>query len=150
MFAFVPLLFAILEPAPPVMPSRPEGAIQVDAAAVVWKDAPPTMPKGTQLAILEGDPAQGRIFTVRLRGPKGFALPLHTHPQHERVTVLEGSVSVALGPSADRASARTFRAGAFYVNPPGLPHIVFSDEGCTIQITGVGPWKVVAVAAPTP
>lgn len=132
--------------APPVTAPPPPAPIQVDAAALAWKDAPASMPKGTQIAVLEGDPTQTGWFTIRLKAPKGFALPLHTHPAPERVTVLEGSISVSFNAGLDKKTARTFSAGAFYVNPPDVPHFVFSDDGCVVQITGVGPWKVVTAA----
>ena len=44
--------------------------------------------------------------------------------------------------NVDKTQARTFKAGGFYVNPPGATHYVFSDEGAVVQITGMGPWKV--------
>jgi quercetin dioxygenase-like cupin family protein len=113
--------------------------IQIDAVTIVWADAPPTMPKGTKMAILEGDPTKEGIFTIRLKAPPKFSLPMHTHPADERVTVLEGSIAVAF----EKTKPRLFKAGAFYVNPTGVPHSVSSDDGCVVQITGLGPWKVV-------
>lgn len=116
--------------------------IQIDAAKVVWQDAPPSMPKGTQMAVLEGDPKKEGIFTIRLKAPKGFFLDVHTHPADERVTVIDGKIAVGFGKTVDKNKARTFSAGAFYVNPKGEEHFVFSDEGAVVQITGLGPWKV--------
>jgi quercetin dioxygenase-like cupin family protein len=146
MLVLISLFLSAAEPS--VQPSAQP--IQIDASSVVWKDAPTTMPKGTQMAVLEGDPSKEGMFTLRLKAPKGFALMLHTHPAHERVTVLEGSINVGFDLGLDKKSARTFKAGAFYVNPPGVPHFVYSDEGCIVQITGIGPWKVeMAQTVPT-
>ncbi|MBI4814786.1 MAG: cupin domain-containing protein [Deltaproteobacteria bacterium] len=116
--------------------------IQLDIAALSWVDAPASMPKGTKMAVLEGDPKKEGIFTLRLSAPRGFELGPHTHPADERVTVLEGSISVGFGSTADKANGRTFRVGSFYVNPRGRAHFVWSEDGCVVQITGVGPWKV--------
>jgi quercetin dioxygenase-like cupin family protein len=127
----------------------PSGALQFDANSVVFRPAPPGMPKGVAMAVLEGDPRQPGIFTLRLKAPPGFLLPPHTHPTEERVTVLAGSIAVGFGGSVERASARKFGVGAFYVTPPGVAHYVFSDEGVTVQITGIGPWKVEPIAPPT-
>jgi quercetin dioxygenase-like cupin family protein len=118
----------------------PKPPIQIDAASVQFVDAPPTMPKGTQWAVLEGDPKAAGMFTIRLKAPKAFVLPMHTHPSDERVTVLEGNISVSFAPG--RTNARTFPAGSFYVNPPGVAHHVYSETGCVVQITGQGPWRV--------
>jgi quercetin dioxygenase-like cupin family protein len=125
------------------------GALQFDAASVVFRAAPPSMPKGVELAVLEGNPQAPGIFTLRLKAPPGFLLPPHTHPVEERVTVLSGSVAVGFGRRVERKSARTFGAGAFYVNPPGAPHYVFSDDGAVVQITGLGPWQVEPLAPPS-
>lgn len=140
----VPLLGAdvVAPPPPPSTTTSTKAPIQLDAAAIAWGDAPPGMPPGTRMAVLEGDPKKDGLFTIRLKAPPGFALPPHTHPADERVTVLEGSISVGFGATVDKKAARTFRAGAFYLTPPPTPHFVFSDEGCVVQITGVGPWKV--------
>lgn len=104
--------------------------------------AAPNLPKGSTVALLEGDPKKPGLFTMRIKVPKGFRLPLHTHPQDERVTVLEGSVSVEFA-----GKITTFPQGSFYVTPAGLPHTVWSDSGATLQMTGQGPW-VVTPAAP--
>jgi len=128
----------------------PPGALQFDAAAVLFRPGPPSMPKGVELAVLEGDPQQPGIFTLRLKCPPGFLLPPHTHPVDERVTVLTGSISVGFGSRVERAAARKFGPGAFYVNPAGAAHFVFSDDGATVQITGMGPWKVQPIAHSKP
>jgi quercetin dioxygenase-like cupin family protein len=126
----------------------PRPAIARDASSIVFSAAPPNMPKGVQMAVLEGDPRQEGMFTLRLKVPAGFALPPHTHPTDERVTVLDGSVSVGFGAARDPDNARSFGPGSFYVNPPGIPHYVFSEQGATLQITGEGPWRVDLVPPP--
>jgi anti-sigma factor ChrR (cupin superfamily) len=120
----------------------PRPAIQQPADTIVFRPGPPSMPKGVEMAILEGDPKAEGMFTIRLKAPAGFALAPHTHPSDERVTVLAGSVSVGFGSATDRSTAKAFTSGSFYVNPANVAHYVFSDEGATLQITGEGPWRV--------
>lgn len=144
--AAVILSLSAQAPAPPAEPPP----IQLEAAALLWTDAPATMPKGTKMSVLEGDPKKEGIFTIRLRAPKGFLLGPHTHPVDERVTVIEGSISLGFGATVDKTKGRTFGAGSFYVNPPGRPHFVWSDQGGVVQITGVGPWKVEPLAPLAP
>ena len=105
----------------------------------VWKDAPPSMPKGTKIAVLEGDTKQPGLFTVRLKVPAGSVIAPHTHPRPERVTVLSGKVRVGFGKKVD-ASGTTFTAGGFYVNPANDPHFVVVDEESVLQLTCEGPW----------
>lgn len=110
-------------------------AIQI--TGVTWVDAPPSMPKGTKIAVLEGDTKQPGLFTIRLKVPAGSRLPLHTHPRNERVTVLSGKVAVGLD-----GKETTFTAGGFYVNPPDVPHTVSFAEESVIQLTCEGPWEL--------
>src|SRR5437762_12143216 len=95
----------------------PPDAIQVDAAKIVWKDGPPTLPKGTKVAVLEGDPKQPGIFTMRLRIPAGSKVMPHWHPRPERVTVLSGKVAVGFGDTGTGKEMHGFNPGDFYVNP---------------------------------
>jgi hypothetical protein len=120
----------------------PRPAIQHATSEIVFRPGPPNMPKGVELVVLEGDPKAEGMFTIRLKAPAGFALAPHTHPADERVTVLAGTVSVGFGNATDRAAAKSFGAGSFYLNPANVAHFVFSDEGATLQITGEGPWRV--------
>lgn len=144
----LPLLLALGAQAPVLPEAAP---VQLDAATLTWADAPASMPAGTRMAVLEGDPKKEGLFTIRLRAPKGFLLGPHTHPVDERVTVLEGKIAVGFGTVVDKAKGRVFLPGSFYVNPPGRPHFVWSDDGCVVQITGQGPWKVEPlVKAPAP
>lgn len=116
-------------------------AIQI--TSVTWVDAPPSMPKGTKIAVLEGDPKQPGIFTIRLKVPAGSKLAVHTHPRHERVTVLSGNVVVTM-----EGKETTFTGGAFYVNPPDVPHAVSFAEESVLQLTCEGPWEVKFITGP--
>jgi quercetin dioxygenase-like cupin family protein len=56
-----------------------------------WMDAPPGLPPGAKMAVLEGDPNKKGPFTVRLQAPAGYKIPPHTHPTTEHVTVISGT-----------------------------------------------------------
>jgi len=103
------------------------------------------------MAVLEGDPRSAGLFTVRFKVEKGFVMPLHTHPRDERVTVLQGKVSVAFGVNGSNDTAKQFGPGDYYVNARDAIHTVWADEDSVIQITGLGPWEVhfVEDAAPS-
>lgn len=110
----------------------------------VWSDAPPSMPKGTKIAVLEGNPKEEGVFTIRLRVPAGSVIAPHTHPQQERVTVLSGKLRVGFGSTVDDKGT-TFTTGGFYVNPPGEPHFLVIEEESVVQLTCEGPWELVYV-----
>jgi hypothetical protein len=120
----------------------PAGTIQADAAGLHWVPAPPSMPPGTRIAVLEGDPASDGLFSLRLRVPAGAKLPPHWHPRDERVTVLSGRVGVGFGDHFDQSRLRYFGAGGYYVNPAESRHFVYFPEASEVQITGLGPWQV--------
>lgn len=115
-------------------------AAAIQVTSVAWKDAPPTMPPGTKSAVLEGDPKQAGIFTMRLRVPAGATIAPHTHPRPERVTVLSGRITVTLGDTKT-----TFTAGGFYVNPPEVVHSLVIEEESVLQLTCEGPWVLTYV-----
>ncbi|HEV7919527.1 MAG TPA: cupin domain-containing protein [Thermoanaerobaculia bacterium] len=117
----------------------PPGTIQV--TKVTWSPGPPALPKGTQIAVLEGDQTKAGMFTLRLKLPRGAQLPPHWHPRPERVTVLSGEVRVGFGDKVSK-DVTTFRAGSFYVNPALAHHFVSFPQETVIQITGEGPWEV--------
>lgn len=129
----------------------PTGAIQQWPDRIAWSAAPPSMPAGTQMAVLEGDPGAKRWFTVRMKVPAGARLAPHWHPRDERVTVLSGLVAVGFGDVIDEAAVARFGPGSFYVNPANSHHYVLFVEDSVVQLTGVGPWEVHFVeAAPAP
>lgn len=119
----------------------PKGAIQVIPESIVWVNAPPSLPAGAMISVLEGNPQQEGIFTMRVKFPPYYKLPAHTHPKDERVTVLEGAVYIGFGHSIDTSNARKFTIGSYYLNPVNEAHYVFTgEEGVVFQVTGLGPW----------
>jgi quercetin dioxygenase-like cupin family protein len=120
----------------------PTGATQVAPASLVWRDGPPTLPKGAKVAALEGDSRKEGMFTIRIKIPAGSSLAPHTHPADERVTVMSGAVQIGFGRLADRSRTNRLRAGSFYINPAGKEHFLFFPEETIVQITGMGPWKL--------
>ncbi len=122
--------------------------IAVHADAIVWKPCPPGLPPGCEMNVFEGNPKAPDLFTVRFRLQPGFTMKPHTHPKHERVTVLSGQVSVAFGIEGTHDTATVFSAGDYYVNSKGVIHSVWIDKPTIMQITGVGPWQAHFVTEP--
>jgi len=123
--------------------SVPEGTIQFNEEEIIWKQAPPNMPAGTRIAILEGNPQKEGMFTIRLKAPKNMRMQVHQHPGKERVTILAGVMYVSFGKKYDENKATSFGVGSYYVNPSKQYHYVFTKDAEAIaQITGMGPWLV--------
>ncbi|HEX3067802.1 MAG TPA: cupin domain-containing protein [Thermoanaerobaculia bacterium] len=120
----------------------PETPIGFIPEAIAFKDAPPTLPPGSKVSVLEGNPGAEGMFTMRVRIPAGSAIPPHWHPRQERVTVLAGAVDLGFGAVANKNSVTRYRAGSFYLNPPRMVHFLYFPENTELQITGVGPWEL--------
>ncbi|MBB3454768.1 quercetin dioxygenase-like cupin family protein [Rhizobium sp. BK313] len=107
---------------------------------VQWGPAPPVLPAGAKAAVLYGDPAKEGQFALRLKLPRGYHVPPHTHPVDENVTVISGRFQLGMGEAADKSKAKALPAGSFFSLPPGMVHYVYTDEETVIQINTVGPW----------
>lgn len=112
---------------------------------IKWGPAPPSIPPGAQAAVLYGDPGKEGLFSLRLKLPKGYAVPPHTHPRHELVTVISGTFRLGMGERADKSKGQALPAGSFFGLAPGMAHFVFADEDTVIQINSTGPWGLTYV-----
>jgi quercetin dioxygenase-like cupin family protein len=109
---------------------------------IVWTDGPASLPPGSQMAVLEGDPAEAGPITLRLRFPPGYQVSLHTHPAIEHVTVLEGTFGLGAGDDIDTAGGDELGVGGYVIVPMGHPHHAWTSEGTVIQLHSVGPWGI--------
>ncbi len=75
-----------------------------------WRDGPPSLPKGAQIAVLEGDPSKEGPFVFRVKAPDGYRIPVHTHPKTERVTVISGTFNIGMGDKFDQAATEPMPA----------------------------------------
>jgi quercetin dioxygenase-like cupin family protein len=135
-----------------IEPDLPDDVEQhaVISEQIDWMPCAENLPAGCEIAVLEGSPRTAELFTVRFRLREDFVMPAHTHPNHERVTILGGRMSVAFGVDAIRDNAKRFGPGDYYVNARGAVHTVWVDEPAELQITGFGPWEAHFVARPSP
>lgn len=112
---------------------------------IQWGAAPPVLPSGAEAAVLFGDPSKEGLFALRLKVPAGYAIPPHTHPVDEVVTVVSGTFKLGMGETADPGAATAFPAGSFFALPPGTAHFAYADEETVVQITTNGPWGLTYV-----
>lgn len=115
----------------------PAAAYAADAAesalATAWKDpqlqwgpCPPFIPKGCEIAVLHGNPAQANA-DVFFKVPAGFAIPEHWHTSAERMVLVAGEMQVAyLG-----QRPVTLRKGQYAYGPAKRPHKATCSKGQT-------------------
>jgi len=112
--------------------------------ALKWMDGPDGLPKGSQIAVVSGDPAKEGMFTIRLKFPANYAIPAHHHPADEHVTVLSGRTYYGMSDKLDRAKAKRLTAGHSVVMKAEHNHWVFTRSApVTVQVKSKGPFEVV-------
>ena len=104
-----------------------------------WGPAPPMLPPGAQLAVLSGDPTKTGPFVVRLKFPANYAIPAHSHPGDENVTVISGELYVGMGSKLDRKAGMALSPGSYALLPAGMNHFAFTRSETTIILFGMGP-----------
>ncbi len=124
-------LFAQGEPATSASSASHHTLMKVED--LKWGDAPPALPRGAKLAVLQGDPMSG-AFTIRLKVPAGYKIPLHTHPSDEMVTVISGSADFAVGGGVN-SPAESLRAGGFALMPAGMQHSASATSDTILQVS---------------
>lgn len=109
-------------------------------ASIKWTDAPPSLPKGAKVAVLEGDLASPGPFTMRVMVPAGYKIPPHFHPGIEHVTVLSGSFFMGMGETWDVSKGHELTAGSFSYMAAGTRHFAWTKKATVLQVHGMGPW----------
>jgi hypothetical protein len=114
-------------------------------ADIQWTDAPPALPAGAKVAVLEGDPAKPGYFAMRLKAPDGYKIMPHWHPNVERITVISGTLNMGLGDTFDESKGHAMTAGTYGTMQPNVHHYAWTTGETELQITTLGPWKLVYV-----
>jgi quercetin dioxygenase-like cupin family protein len=116
--------------------------ILVPADKVLWGPAPPALPAGAEITVLEGNPAEKGAVTLRLRFPGNYAIPPHWHSMTERVTVLSGALNVGMGDKLDREASQTLEPGGFVSLPANMHHFAWTTAPTLVQINLEGPFDI--------
>lgn len=136
-------------PAPkPDHKSRFDSSIQAkitNPADLQWQDAPDgVLPEGAQVAVLEGDPnVEGKTYTMQVKIPDGYLLPVNSDVATARVAVLSGALEVGEGESVDEAQLKELPAPSFVILKAGEPYVARAKGETIVQFFGVGPFDFV-------
>jgi hypothetical protein len=110
---------------------------------IKWGDAPPTLPKGAKIAVLQGDPGKAGPFVLRLLVPAGgYRIAPHWHTQDEQLTVISGMLYIGLGDKFSKRDARALPRGGFHFLPGKEHHYAFTTGRTIVQINGNGPFDI--------
>jgi quercetin dioxygenase-like cupin family protein len=106
---------------------------------VKWVDAPPFLPPGAKMALLEGDPKGKGLVSVRIKMPAGYKVAAHWHPNDEHVVVLSGTLYMGTGDKLDPEGGKALKVGGFSLMPAKMKHYAYTKEPTTILVYGMGP-----------
>jgi quercetin dioxygenase-like cupin family protein len=114
--------------------------------ALKWGAAPPSLPPGSEVAVLAGDPTkEGSAYVLRVRTPAGYTVPPHTHPADENITVVSGTFHVGMGGKLDTTKGEALPAGGYIHMAKDTPHYAWSPGAAIIQLHGIGPMAITYV-----
>ena len=112
---------------------------------IKWGAAPPSMPKGARIAVLQGDPGKPGPFVIRLMVPPGYKIAPHWHTQDESLTVISGTFYFGTGDKAEASKAHTLTAGGFHFLSGKEHHYLIAKTQAVIQVNGNGPFDMTYV-----
>jgi quercetin dioxygenase-like cupin family protein len=116
--------------------------ILVPADKVQWGPAPPFLPAGAQIAVLQGNPSEKGAVTLRLRLPANYNIPAHWHSMDETVTVLSGAFHVGMGDKLDRQASQALQSGGFVSLPATMRHFAWTAKPTVVQVNLEGPFDI--------
>jgi quercetin dioxygenase-like cupin family protein len=109
--------------------------------AVQWAPGPASLPRGTQLSVLAGDPSKPGPFVLRVKFPANTVVAPHTHATAENLTVISGVIFNGMGEKLEQSQGKQLSGGGFVYLPGEMPHSVWTTtEPSEIQVTGTGPF----------
>jgi len=117
----------------------------IAADGAQWGPAPPVLPPGAQLAVLNGDPGKDGEYAIRLSMPDGYVVAPHFHPTVENVTVISGTFHIAGGDKVDKTKGDALTAGGFVSLPAQMHHYAWADGPTVVQVHGMGPFQITYV-----
>jgi quercetin dioxygenase-like cupin family protein len=106
---------------------------------VKWGPAPPMLPPGAEIAVIEGDPGKPAPYTVRLKFPAGYNIAAHSHPMDEHVAVIAGTFYIGMGDKMNKAGGKALGVGGFAFMPANMNHFAYTKSEVVVLLYGTGP-----------
>lgn len=102
----------------------------------------PGFDSGMQIAGLHGDFTAEGLYTLRLWFPDGYQFPSHYHPMDENLTVLEGTLVLAMSDVTGEGEPMSYSVGDFVNIPAEHAHWGGAKGETVIQLHGEGPFAI--------
>lgn len=126
---------------PPAPAAETPVAFAFTDAQLQWGPCPDFMPKGCEIAVLHGDPAQANA-DVFFKVPAGLTVPDHWHTSAERMVLVSGELHVTY----EGRPTTVLKPGMYAYGPAGLAHRAVCGSGapCVLFIAFEAPVDAVA------
>lgn len=138
----VPFISALLCVAVASRGGAQEHHVVVPVDSVKWSPAPPVLPSGAQISVLEGNPGAKGPVVMRLKFPANYVVPPHWHSMAERIVVISGTFYIGSGDAVDRQSSQALAAGGFVSLPATMHHYAWVKAPTVVQINLDGPFDL--------
>ena len=116
--------------------------VMVEAASIKWGPPPPSLPPGSKIAVIAGDPSKPGPFVIRAQVPAGYKVAPHWHPGDENLTILSGTIALGMGETWDESKMQSVGAGGYAALPAQMRHYFLAKTAATFQVHGMGPFTV--------
>jgi quercetin dioxygenase-like cupin family protein len=140
--ALVAAASAFLAPPVAIAAGDTGNMTMLEPGAIQWSDPPPSLPKGSKVAVLYGDPGKEGPFVMRMKAPANYKIAPHTHTQAEQITVLSGTLYLGMGEKMNKSQEHALGAGGFHAMPGKTPHYAFTKTATVVQVSGNGPFDI--------
>lgn len=120
----------------------PSQHLMVVPASMTWGPPPPSLPPGSKIAVISGDPSKPGPFVLRAQVPAGYRVPAHWHPGDENLTILSGTVALGMGDAWDDSKLHDVPTGGYAALPAEMRHFFLARTASTFQVNGIGPFVV--------
>lgn len=116
--------------------------ISAQDESLQWGPCPDFIPKGCEIAVLNGDPAKDNL-DIFFKVPADFHIPHHKHTSQERMILVSGTLDVTY----DNQPKATIHTGSYAFGPAELPHSAYCHDGedCILYIGFVAPLDAIPI-----
>jgi hypothetical protein len=106
---------------------------------------PPNLPKGVQVAIVQGKPNESGPYIYEVKYPANYKVAPHSHSDSRTYVVVSGTLYIGEGEKFDQASLKALPAGSVLTYTAGTKHFAASKQPVTFVVSGTGPSELTYV-----
>ena len=117
---------------------------QVAAAGLTGWQPSKAMPEVSYMTLV-GDRTKPGPYVYRVKAPNGLRIPPHWHTQTMHLTVLTGTLVMAMGESPDTSRARRYPPNSFVALPREMRHVERFEGATIVHVETTGPFETVFI-----